>query len=149
MLETVNKNTRIITNKFGNILIQLDNEIIFPLGILGMEEYKKFTIAPCPIDKFNQFVLLQSLESDQLVFIAFPVDLETQTFYKAEDLKTAMIDNTENYTMLLIAGTKEDENGKKHITVNTQAPIVIDNLKKTAHQCVLQSQDYDVQKVLP
>lgn len=151
MLEPKLETTKVIINKFGKIVIDLNSEISFPLGLLGMEEYKRFAIAPCTIAKFSQFVLLQSLDADELVFLVLPIDLNSQKIYKAEDVKEALTQSNikkQDCAMLLIAGTKVDEEGKKRITVNTRAPVVIDTNKKLARQYVLQNPDYEVQKVL-
>jgi flagellar assembly factor FliW len=141
--------SRIINNKFGEVEVNSSNSIHFPLGILGMPVYKEFHLIPCPVAKFSQFLLMQSAQTDELVFMVLPIDPEHPQYIKSEDLDAAypQIDmDKKDISIVLIASTKEDEEGKKRITVNTCAPVFIDVNKKTAIQYVLQNNEYSVQQ---
>lgn len=145
-------NTKVITNKFGEIAINLDAAISLPQGVLGFPEQKEYFVVPCPIQKFSNFVLLQSAEQDNLVFMALPIDLQVQTILKAEDISEGALQagiEKGELAIVLIASTKMlEETGQKVITVNAKAPIFIDTKNKTAKQVVFQSTEYDVQHIL-
>ncbi len=149
--EQTSLETKVIKNKFGEIAVDLDKSIHFPLGILGMNAFKEFYLAPCPVKKFNKFLLMQSAQTDDLVFMVLPLDLESQKYIQTKDLDDAFEQvgmKKENSSIMLIAATKEDQDGTKRITVNTRAPVFVDTEKKTAIQYVLQNNEYDVQQFL-
>jgi flagellar assembly factor FliW len=142
---------RVINNKFGEVVVNSANSIHFPLGILGMSVYKEFHLIPCPVEKFSQFLLMQSAQTDELVFMVLPIDPENPKYIKDKDLDEAyaQVDiKKKNASIVLIASTKEDEEGRKRITVNSRAPVFIDVTKKTAIQYVLQNNEYDVQQIV-
>ncbi len=143
--------TRIIKNKFGKVEVNPEVVINFPLGILGMPKYKEFHLVQCPVQKFSQFLLLQSSEEDELVFMVLPIDPNNPKYIKSGDLDEAYSQveiAKEDASVVLVAATKEDEEGRKRITVNTRAPIIIDSNKKTAIQYVLQNNEYEVQQLV-
>ncbi len=149
--EQTSLQTKVISNKFGEVSVDLDKTIHLPLGLLGMNSFKDFYLTPCPVEKFKQFLLLQSAQTDELVFMVLPVDLENQQLIQQADLDEAFKQIgilQEDASMVLIAATKEDEDGRKRITVNVRAPLFIDTEKKTAIQYVMQNNEYNVQQFL-
>lgn len=149
--EQTSLETKVIKNKFGEIIVDLDKSIHFPLGILGMNAFKEFYLAPCPVQKFKQFLLMQSAQTDDLVFMVLPLDIDNQNYIKSQDLDEAFEQigiNKDNASIVLIAATKEDQDGVKRITVNVRAPVFIDSEKKSAIQYVLHNNEYDVQQFL-
>lgn len=142
-----------IQSKFGDITINLNNQINFPQGILGFPAYKNYCLVECPVEKFKSFVLLQSSEENELMFMVYPLNLDTQTMIKEEDIEEgctqANISDRSSLLILLVAGTKlMEDTGQKVITVNTKAPIFMDVKAKTAAQVVFQTGNYDVQHIL-
>lgn len=142
-----------IQSKFGEITINLGNQINFPQGILGFPTHKNYCVVQCPVEKFKNFVLLQSTDENELLFMVYPLDLKTQTFIKEDDIEEgctqANISNKSSLLVLLVAGTKlMEDTGQKVITVNTKAPIFMDVEAKTAAQVVFQNGNYDVQHIL-
>lgn len=149
--ETEQLESRIIESKFGPIEISAMNEVNFPLGILGMPGCKSFHLIQCPIEKFSQFLLLQSGDDDTLVFMVLPINPLQPKYFKEEDLEEAYNQTgvkKQDASIVLIASTKENEEGKKLITVNTRAPIIIDTQKREAKQYVLQNNEYEVRQYI-
>jgi len=149
--DNIADNTQIISSKFGQISISNTNHVTFPLGILGMPKCINFHLVPCPIEKFSQFLLMQSGDDKELIFMVLPIDHTDPKYIESKDLDIAMKQvgiEKQNASVVLVSSTKELSNGQKVITVNTRAPIIIDHVKKTAIQYVLQNNDYEVQKIL-
>jgi flagellar assembly factor FliW len=143
--------SRIIESKFGPIKVSESSEVSFPIGILGMPKCKRFHIIPCHVEKFSQFLLMQSADDDNLIFMVLPVDLANPKYHQEEDIIEACNQvgvAKEEASFVLIASTKINEDGKKLITVNTRAPIVIDVKNRVGVQYVLQNNEYDVQRFL-
>ncbi len=142
--------TRTINNKFGTFEIDASQSILFPYGILGMPAQKHFCILPCHIEKFSQFVLMQSAMDDNLVFMALPIDINSPIIIKQEDLVNAGNSigvEAQNMAVLLIAATKETESGRR-ITVNAKAPIIVDSVNRFATQIVMHDTEYEIQHLL-
>jgi flagellar assembly factor FliW len=149
--DTKTESSTSIESKFGQITIGEANHVNFPLGILGMPKCNNFHMVPCPIEKFSRFLLMQSGDDRDLVFMVLPIDPKSQQYIQEADLDSAFeqVDVPKNNaSVVLVSSTKELSNGQKVITVNTRAPIIIDHVRKTAIQYVLQNNDYDVQKIL-
>lgn len=153
MKNTVTKqdsNLRTLQTKFGEITINLNNVITFDKGLPGLPQYKKYCIAACPVEKFKNFVLLQSTEEDQLIFMLYPLDVESQTFIESKDIdegcKQADI-KRQNLALLLVACPKVIDD-KKVLTANVKAPIFLDSEAKIAMQVIFQTDKYNVQHVL-
>ena len=144
------ENVRTVKSRFGEFIVKLDNALLFPYGMIGMPEHTSFVLLESPFEKFQDFKLLQSLISDELVFMVLPIAHENKIIAQ-EDLDHAykMIEiEKDNAVVLLIASTILNEEGKSVITVNARAPVFIDITQKAGMQFVLHNPEYEVQRPL-
>lgn len=142
------KTQRLIETKFGEILVDMSKATFFPYGLIGMPHFKNFILAECPSEKFKDFLILQSIDQDDLCFLVMPLNLKDLKFHTKHDINEAITAVGVEYTdaaALMIVSTKLSENGKRSLVVNTRAPIFIDTLNQTAMQYVLPNTDYSIQ----
>ena len=144
------ENTAVYESKFGALVINLDNKIHFPLGLIGLQEEKEFFVAQMPDKKLGNFTALQSAENNQLCFLTLPIKLENP-FILEPDLKKAIEQASfalANTAILLICKTKLVEKTTT-IVANAKAPLLVDIVRKVAVQYVLHNTNYSLQhKVL-
>ncbi len=124
------------TSRFGQVQIEENDTIVFPEGMLGFADLRKFVLLDDPGDEI--FAWLQSCEAPQ---IAFPV-LEPELFHPdyrvnltkgdLEALKLQDVKKSRTFTIITIP---EDAT---QMTANLKAPVVINAELRTAKQCVLQ-----------
>jgi flagellar assembly factor FliW len=131
------------TGRFGQLSIKASEQILFPNGILGFPDLKKF----CLVDPGDDtlIVWLQSLDEPS---IAFPA-LEPKIFkpeyaarlsaHELRDLKLEMVHQSAVFSILTIP---EDVS---QMTANLKAPIVINLKEQIAKQVVLQEAEYSIQ----
>ncbi len=139
----------IITNQFGEVEINLEKQIHFPHGLIGMPEYKQFCLADVNNESLKYFKLLQGINDTKLAFLTLPVDLNNKLIDRPdleEACKFLGID-VANIVILLIASAKLI-NDKKKIIVNVRAPVFIDSLNKIAVQYVISDNKYNIQHIL-
>lgn len=124
------------TSRFGQVQIEENDTIVFPEGLLGFVDLRKFVLLDDPGDEI--FAWLQSCEAPQ---IAFPV-LEPELFhadYKINltkgDLEVLKLSDSKKARMFTIITIPEDAT---QMTANLKAPLVINPEARTAKQCVLQ-----------
>ena len=149
MEQQSNKKTEyIITNKFGDLNINLANTVTLPYGLIGMPQYKSFCITKTDIEHLQQFKIMQSLDEDNLSFLILPLEISNPVI-EASDIEFACkhteIDQKDAF-VVLIASTKVIEE-KKVITVNAKAPVIVDVKRKIAIQYVL-TKEYSTQFVI-
>ncbi len=142
---------RTINNQFGEFEINLDKCIFFPSGIIGIPQASKFVLLPCPLEEFKDFMILQSLELDELSFMVLPInDIRQSEYHEKGDLENlakALVINPENAVVVLVVSLKKTPEYKELIT-NTRAPIFIDCEAMAAVQYVLPNPNYEIQKRL-
>ena len=126
----------ISTTRFGKVQISNDDLIIFPEGLLGFNDLRKFILLDDPTDDI--FAWLQSCEKPG---IAFPV-LEPALFhanFKVQltkgDSEALKLEANQAPCFFSIITIPDDPN---QMTANLKAPIAINPRNKMARQCVLQ-----------
>jgi flagellar assembly factor FliW len=136
-----------ITNRFGEVTIYRNNPIIFPTGMLGISDKVQFCLTHFPNEKLARFKLLQSLEDDNLAFITLPLDIHNSNLIAKEDvLKAAKDQNIDPDALgvLLVVSVHRDVAGTMKLTANLRAPILIDTIRRVAHQHVFSSSKYEI-----
>lgn len=138
-----------VINQFGEIQINLDNQITFPHGVIGMPDCKHFCLAHINMEKFKYFKLLQGIVDTKLSFLTLPILMHNKFIEHSDLEKTCNLlgIKPEDAAILLIASTKVTDEGKR-IIVNTRAPIFIDSATKTAVQYVIPENKYGIQHIL-
>lgn len=149
MMLVINNNSLINTKKletrFGIIHVDLNKNIFFPHGIIGLEENKNFIITDIPNQKEADFKILQSLDEIDLSFVIMPYNIETK-WIKIEDInKTASILAIDIEDLLIVfIATINNNKDKCSITLNIRAPIFINTKYNMAAQYVFSKSDYSI-----
>jgi flagellar assembly factor FliW len=120
-----------MTSQFGEMDIREENIVIFPEGLIGFEEYKKFTLV---FDKeLEPFYWLLSIEEPE---IELPL---VNPFLFFPNYNPEFDFDTENHLIFSIITLKKDI---KKITTNLKGPIIINMKKKEGKQIILNSDRY-------
>ena len=139
----------VIETRFGTINVPQKAPLVFNKGILGMPEKNQFTLVDFPIEKFQQFKLLQSLDDHELSFIALPIKLENPLIDKIdleEACKELNFDISDLAVMLIVSVHREVN--QVRLSVNTRAPILMDASLRIAEQYVLRNNKYVVRHMI-
>ncbi len=134
-----------IDTRFGTIEFDRSQAITFPKGIPGFGAYREFCLSRIPDDEEGVFLLLQSLEPTDLSFIVTTYD-PTSGVLQPEDLAAArqhlgMSDS--DAAVMLIASVHQSAEGT-YITVNMQAPILLDTANRLGWQYIFQNETYQI-----
>ena len=133
---------KIKTKPFGEIEVDESQEITFPEGLFGFEQYKKFYLLENPD---SPFLWLQSSEDPSLAFILispmqFKADYELKI--SDEDYKSIDIKDKEKELLDFVIVTVPSDPEK--MTANLQGPIIINIKKKLGKQAISLKEDYTV-----
>lgn len=122
---------QLMTSQFGEMDIREENIVIFPEGLIGFEEYKKFTLV---FDKeLEPFYWLLSIEEPE---IELPL---VNPFLFFPNYNPEFDFDTENHLIFSIITLKKDI---KKVTANLKGPIIINMKKKEGKQIILNSDRY-------
>lgn len=139
-----------VHSRFGEIEINLEKQINFPHGILGLPAQLNFCLADFPREGFGQFKLLQSVDDSELCFITIPTD-HKDCFIKENDLVDAcnvMEINPDSVLVLFIVTTHRSPNQETRISVNAKAPILVNTETHAALQYVFNNKDYEIRHMI-
>ena len=142
-------NLKHITNRFGEFDINLEKQIFFFRGLLGMPGYRNFCLAEFPGSVTDTFKVLQSSEDDATAFAVLPLVVNQEgkyPLYDNDDIESVRKElgvEKENLAILLIANFVNIGN-KSEIYVNMRAPIVIDADSRAGVQYVFVTEKYDI-----
>jgi flagellar assembly factor FliW len=132
------------TSRFGSVDLSQGDTLVFPEGLLGFVQLRRFVLLDDPNDEI--FAWLQSCEMPE---VAFPV-LEPELFsteYKISISKTDMeslgLKSMERVRFFSIITIPEDAT---QMTANLKAPIVVNVADRVARQCVLQDNDLAIRE---
>lgn len=141
--------TQKIDSRFGPVMINTRNRIVFSRGLLGMPERKHYALTNFPSEKMQQFKLLQSLDDNQLSFITLPIDIDNAIIQKDDILMACQALNIAlaDLALLLVVSVYRTPETTR-ITVNARAPIFLDAEKKWGVQHVFPNSKYKVQHVI-
>ncbi|MGB1540082.1 MAG: flagellar assembly protein FliW [Rickettsiales bacterium] len=135
-----------IKSRFGEITVDKEKAILFPVGILGMPDKHHFVLTDFPNPKLKQFKLLQSLDDHELSFITLPIELDNGIVDKT-DIEHACKDmeiSTDDLGLVMIVSVHRSIAGVQ-LSVNARAPIFVDAGRRAAAQYVFTSNKYKVQ----
>ncbi len=138
-----------IETRFGAVKVSRKQPIVFTSGLLGMPDKTQFALVAFPNKKFERFSLLQSLDDDALSFITLPLDVDNGIIARA-DLEQGARDlgiAAESLAVLLIVSVHRETTGVR-LSVNARAPILMHAQKKTAHQYVFASSQYNIRHAI-
>lgn len=122
---------RTYSEQFGELDYAEDSAILFPGGLPGFEQCRRFVLMDNP--RHAPLVHLQSIEDPALCFLAVPVrlvDAEYQTTLSEED--AGLLGTPATVLELALLSATDEGN----LTANLLAPIVIDLATRRAVQAV-------------
>ena len=119
---------KIETFQFGTVSFNIDNILKFKSGLFGFEELKDFLLIK-PEDE-NIFYWLYSIQKPELGFPLIGLNVIYENF-PAEEKCTSFGIVTMNQDPL-------------KVTVNTKAPVYINQDEKTGFQKIIEDDKYDV-----
>jgi len=128
------------TKQFGVIEIRDDQIVTFPEGLIGFQGCKRFFVLD--IDDVGFFKWLQCLDEDYLGFIildprsVFP-DYDPE--FAAKDLELLGASSPGDLVMLSVVTLPEEVT---EMTMNLQAPLVINPSKRLGKQVITVSPEY-------
>lgn len=123
----------------GRITIKDEDIIVFPQGILGFEEYKRYTVLEQPDSVFR---FLQCIDEPELAFVVmYPelVDASYSVTLTKEQVALLEIERPEDGVVYGIVTVPEQV---AEMTINLQAPVVINKRKNIGAQIVLMDGKY-------
>lgn len=126
------------TARFGKLIINSDNTLTFESPILGFEGFKQFVIIS---QEDGPFEFIQSLDDEQLTFVATDPFLFCPEYDFTLDnrwLELLQIEREEQLTVRSIVTVRSPLD----ISINLQAPLVMNREKLTAAQVVLDRSDF-------
>lgn len=136
---------RINTKCFGEIDVTEDKVITFTEGLLGFEEYKRFTLLYNNEEgKKSNVSWLQSMDEEKLAFpVIIPclVKEDYQPIINEGILKNLGELNDDNTVVLLTISVPKDVT---NMTANLRAPLIINSDMRIGYQVIVENQDYEI-----
>lgn len=134
------------TKYFGTIDIDDDKIIHFPMGIIGLEEFKDFAlIYDSEQEERSKISWLQSMEEPLMVFPVINPDEITDDGYHPiiEDELMKQIGDPADADLLLLV-TMSIPSDLTKMTANIKAPFIINTTNGKAMQVIVENEDYMV-----
>lgn len=135
---------RINTKLFGEIEVAEERVVEFTSGMMGFEEYRKFTLI-FDSEKKGNIMWLQSMEEPELAFpVMDPMKLLAEYNPVVEDEWLAPlgeVNGEEDYYLLAVLTVPSDIT---KMTVNLKAPVVINMNTRKACQLIVNNEEYVV-----
>ncbi len=135
-----------IQSRFGEIEYDPDNTLLFPEGLVGLENLRKFVVMPN--EKEGPLFWIQSVEDPQVAFIltdptGFYYDYKVVPDGRERE-KLGIDDNGECLIVSVVSVSSERE-----ITLNLAAPILFAPETNRALQVILEGTQFSPQTPLP
>lgn len=128
------------TTRFGELEIDEERIIAFPVGLPGFENLNKFAILNP--ENIHPLSYLQSIEDPDVAFIVAPPFIFKKDYepyipdYAVEELEIIKVEEVALYCIIVVP---EDYT---KMTANLMAPIVINTAKMLGKQVILEEGDY-------
>lgn len=135
---------QIQTSRFGSVQCLEEDVILFPEGILGFADLRRFVLVDDPSDEI--FAWLQSCEIPQIAFPVLEPELFTANYQlnlTKHDLESLDMKSSTGTRTFSIITVPEDPT---QMTANVKAPIVINVAKRIARQIVLQDNNLAIRE---
>lgn len=134
------------TKYFGTIDVDDDKIIHFPMGIIGLEEFKNFAlIYDSEREERSNISWLQSMEEPLMVMPVINPDEITDEGYHPiieDELMKQIGDPADADLMILVTMSIPSDLTK--MTANLKAPIIINTTNCQAMQVIVENEDYMV-----
>lgn len=127
------------TKRFGEITVDTHKIITFPYGILGFEEYKRYILIH---EENSIFSFLQCLDQPELAFVVIMPELikpDYQVYLESQYVKELKLEDASDGAVYGIVTIPEN---LADMTINLQAPLVINTKTLLGKQIVLMDETY-------
>lgn len=130
----------------GEVEIESTEILKFEHGIPGFEAEKEFVLLP--IEKNEEFTVLQSVQTEALAFIVtnpynitvnYNIELEEATVHALQ------IKEQKEVAVFAIVSLKETISES---TINLKAPIILNTSNKKAKQVILNNEEYSIRHLI-
>lgn len=140
---------KITTRDFGEVEIDDSTVIDIPGGILGFEQFTKYTLLS-PLGENTFPMWLQSVEAVQPCFVVYdPMQIYSDYSFGITDEEQEQLKISEDvpYRVLTVAIVPDNY---RETTINLRCPLVINTKENIAAQIILEDYDfkypvYDIQ----
>jgi flagellar assembly factor FliW len=134
---------KIQTTRFGELEVEKERIIAFPLGIPGFSEARKFFL----VEHGNSIWWLQAADDPDLAFIVTePFSLFPDFAFKLNDDTEAMLQIDDPQSLVVMAILSIDPSGA---CVNLRAPIVINSARLLGAQVLTDDENHSFRTPLP
>lgn len=131
------------TKYFGPITCEEEDMLLFPEGLFGFEEEKKFFLLPFE-GSGGSLLCFQSVASPSLAFVAmnpFSLKPDYAPLLSPGELKDMEAERSEELCFYTLCVVREPV---AESTVNLRCPVVINDRTRRAMQVILESKDYEM-----
>lgn len=131
---------------FGNIDVAEDKILHFEKGLIGFEDYKKFTLLyDAEKGNKNSIMWLQSIDEPQLAFpVADPLNLCDEYNPVVEDDWLDAIGGIDNPDDLYVLAVMTVPSDLTKVTANLKAPVIINVNTRKGCQIIVGNDEYQV-----
>lgn len=134
---------KIQTTRFGELEVDQERIIAFPLGIPGFSEAKQFFL----VDHTDNIWWLQAADDADLAFIVTePFSLFPEYSFQLSDDLEQLLHITDPQSLVVLAILSVDASGAY---VNLRAPLVINSLQLIGAQLVTDDESHAFKAPLP
>ncbi len=133
---------KVYTNRFGEVVISRDDIIEFPQGIPGFSDKRRFVLLK---EGNGPFCWLQSLEDPSLAFVVtnpliFAPEYKIKIY--RDQLKDIGLNDLSKGEVWVFVSIRKNP---FRVTINLQAPILINRETGVAKQVILSPEEYPLQ----
>lgn len=139
-----------IETRFGAFTFAAEQAVEMPTGMVGFPEFKQYGLATPAEAGYEGFVILQCLTEAELGFITAPIAKEDGPIAEA-DLRDALTGYGvawEDAAVLVVCTIRSGEGGAASLSINLQAPVIVDARRRRAWQHVFHGGKYPVRQEL-
>ncbi|MBP9752403.1 MAG: flagellar assembly protein FliW [Proteobacteria bacterium] len=143
--------------RLGMIDVNPEHIYTFEEGLYGFSEAKSFVIVPMPgIDDVTPFLLMQSLDDEQLCFVLLNSNLDygstvtnVPSLLLQQDIEqVALALNIDIHDIAFSFLVSFQQEGDAKMTINTMAPLFFSLEQKLAWQVLLNNPIYNVKETI-
>jgi len=139
----------IVRSRFGPVVVRDEGRIVFPAGLLGFAGMTEYALAELPDERWRRFLLLQSLEQDNVSFLVQPLDPESGAIARSDlDEACLALGIPRGELVLLLITSVRRQGESAALSVNLRAPLFVHPEKHRGVQYVLPNNAYPIRCAL-
>ncbi|HUU44629.1 MAG TPA: flagellar assembly protein FliW [Acidobacteriota bacterium] len=128
------------TNRFGEITVKEEDMILFPKGLLGFEEHRRFFLLTAP--EYAPFAQMQSLDDPALTFVVLNPSIVFPHYKVEVDPREIAELEVTDVKKVLALGIVTVPDDVSRMSVNLQGPVLLNQHNNRAKQVVLVHSPY-------